>query len=44
MNETIKMICDYEITAYKVTNQEQIKLKASSTTKQNMYALNIATL
>ena len=28
---------------YKVTNQEQIKLKASLTTTKNMYAMNIAT-
>ena len=28
---------------YKVTNQEQMKLKASLTTKQTMYALNTGT-
>ena len=28
----------------KVTNQEQIKLKESLTTKQTMYAMNITTL
>ena len=29
---------------YKVTNQEQMKLIASLTTKQTMYAMNIAIL
>ena len=29
---------------YKVRNQEQIKLKASLTTKQTMYVMNIAAL
>ena len=45
MNETVKMICDWEMAAYKVqsTNQEKIKLKAGLTTKQTMHGMNIAT-
>ena len=46
MNETVKLyMTDKRLLAnYKVTNQERIKLKASLTTKQTMYAMNIATL
>ena len=38
MNETVKITYGWEMAA----NQEQIKLKASLTTKQTMYAMNIA--